>query len=392
MHIPKGSTALVTVQATSFCNIDCTYCYLPSRTSRHVMDLGVLEKVLIHIADDELVASGFELLWHSGEPLAAGKDFFRRALSLSARLLQGKLGIQTIQTNGILLDDEWCALIKAKHVAIGISIDGPATIHDRSRVYRSGKGSHRDVMRAVDLLRKHGIDFYAICVLTDASLKHADEVLGFFQDNGIDRVCFNVEETEGTNISKTIALSSFLPGLAVFYKKALAVSRGRVGEGIWIREIADTFAQLQASAFGPVESQTIEPFRCLSIDCRGNWSTFCPELMGTKHERFGTFVFGNLAETPLRASPLPDSFRTIVSDIARGKQLCRDQCDYFSVCGGGRPANKFGEHGRFDVSETRQCAATIKTLTDVCLGFLETSMQASQTATCEVERRGARQP
>lgn len=369
MFVKPGTTELLVLQPTTFCNIDCGYCYLPDRASKKRLSIGTLRKVLTNLLADELLASNFELIWHAGEPLTAGKQFFRDANAVLRELVPELMEVQTIQTNGTLIDDQWCALFKDFGIVVGLSLDGPKAIHDAHRVRRSGRGTYDDVMRGIDILRRNEVDFYVICVLTRDSLLNAESILDFARVHGIDRIGFNIEETEGSNLSATLQDPLTRGRARAFYDRAVERALDP-GNPIWIREVSEALKQIEAGAFGNVGSLIAEPFRAITVDVAGNWATFCPELMGTETERFGRFVFGNLADGPISSHSDEEKFSRVASEVAAGVKRCESDCDYFNVCGGGRPANKFGEHRRFDVAETEQCRITTKELVNACVSAL----------------------
>ena len=116
-----------------------------------------------------------------------------------------------MQTNGTLIDRAWCDLFREWSVGVGISLDGPAEIHDRHRKHRSGRGTHRDVLRGVARMRDANLPFHAIAVVTVDALDRADAILDFFEQHGIGDLAFNVEELEGANRRSSLRLTPCVP-------------------------------------------------------------------------------------------------------------------------------------------------------------------------------------
>ena len=376
--IPPNSIELLVLQPTAFCNIDCKYCYLPDRTKKRVMPLETLELILRNLAADEALAEGFELLWHAGEPLTAGLAFYEAANKIIEKIIPGAMGRQTFQTNGLLINDAWCRYFKKVNAIIGLSLDGPKHFHDANRRTRSGKGTYDSVIKSIDTLRRNNIDFYIICVLTSLSLREPDTIFAFLKEHGITRACFNIEETEGINVSETFSDVTAYNHARQFFD--FAIDRILDPENrIWVREIWNTINFIKTSATGSLHSQLTNPFHIVTIDVDGNWSTFCPELMSFQSERFGNFKFGNLRQSPISKDVNLNHFRAVQKEIQQGVEICRKSCDYFSICGGGRPANKFGEHQRFDISETVDCKLSIKTLSDACVATLASLINDGST-------------
>ena len=112
----------------------------------------------------------------------------------------------------------------------------------------------------------------------------------------------------------------------------------------------------------------------LSIDYEGNFMTFSPELLSLESEEYGKFILGNVGQETFEKACYSQKFRQIYSDIKAGVDLCEQSCQYFSVCGGGAPANKFYENGSFRSTETMYCRLTKKILVDLILEDIESSL------------------
>jgi uncharacterized protein len=123
------------------------------------------------------------IAWQGGEPTLIGLDFFRRSVEYAEKYKKSNMTMQyTIQTNGTTLDDEWCQFFRQNNYLIGISIDGPRELHDAYRVDKGGKPTFDQVMRGLDLLKKHKVDFNILCTVHAANGDHPLEVYRFFRD------------------------------------------------------------------------------------------------------------------------------------------------------------------------------------------------------------------
>jgi uncharacterized protein len=121
--------------------------------------------------------------WQGGEPTLMGLDFFRRSVEYAERYRRPDQTAQyTLQTNGTLLDDDWCMFLKQHGFLVSLSVDGPRAIHDTYRLNKGGKGSFDQVMRGWQLLRKHGVDFNILCTVHAANAERPVEVYRFFRD------------------------------------------------------------------------------------------------------------------------------------------------------------------------------------------------------------------
>ena len=121
--------------------------------------------------------------WQGGEPTLMKLEFFRRAVELVEKYRRPGQTVQhTFQTNGLLLDDDWCAFFKEHNFLVGLSVDGPRELHDTYRVDRRGQGTFDLVMRGWRHLRRHGVDFNILCTVNAANQQHGRTVYRFFRD------------------------------------------------------------------------------------------------------------------------------------------------------------------------------------------------------------------
>ena len=195
---PIGPLSLLVVQPTPFCNIDCDYCYLPTRNLRGVIQPETLDKLFRSVFASSIVRDGFSLVWHAGEPLVLPIAFYERANACLARHNACRLPVRVcFQTNGMLVTDAWCEFFIESGARVGVSLDGPQELHDRHRKTRGKRGTFDRVMAGVRRLQRAGVAFSVICVLTRESLLQPRRIFSFFAEEGITNVGFNVEELEG---------------------------------------------------------------------------------------------------------------------------------------------------------------------------------------------------
>ena len=363
---------LLVVQPTPFCNIDCRYCYLPDRTNKAVVAPETLKNLFSQVFSSGWCGDGFSVVWHAGEPLVLPISFYRETFAMIDALKPAGLRMHhSFQTNGTLIDDDWCKFIAAAGVKVGVSVDGPRQFHDRNRVTRSGRGTFDRTLAGIKRLQQHGVAFHVISVLTAESLAAPAEMFDFYLSEGIDQVCFNVEESEGDHRSTSFAQTGIENAYYQFLGEFWRLSAQHPGKIQFIREIDDA----QRNIFRPqgvtFSNQLVTPFAITSMDWTGNIATFSPELLGLKNAEYDNFVLGNinrdrlvdLAERPLLAR--------MKKDIDAGVALCEQRCEYFSICGGGEPVNKLFENGSFASAETTYCRMTKMRATDLVLDRLE---------------------
>jgi len=172
----------------ALCNLDCTYCYyLPTKAiydgRQHRMTLRTLEDVfagLLPKFDQEVTVA-----WQGGEPMLAGLEFFERAIAFQEKYRRPNQRVNhALQTNGTLLDEDWCRFFKEHAFLIGLSLDGPARFHDHYRVTNSRKPSADQVLRGMKLMQSFGVQYNILCVLNDYNVRHPDEIMGYLVNLG----------------------------------------------------------------------------------------------------------------------------------------------------------------------------------------------------------------
>ena len=363
---------LLVIQPTPFCNIDCRYCYLPDRNSKAVVAPKTLSNLFSQVFASGWVRDCLSMVWHAGEPMVLPIEFYRNAFRAIEALKPAALTVaHSFQTNGTLIDEAWCNFFAEEHVNIGVSIDGPQRLHDRSRLTRSGRGTFDKTIAGIRLLRRHDVPFHVISVLSTASLAAPREMFDFYVDEGIERVCFNVEESEGDHVSQSFADSSVEAAYYQFLSEFWRLSSAMPGKITFIREIEHALQQVIRPKDAQFGNQLVEPFAITSMDWAGNISTFSPELLGLKNAQYGDFLLGNINCDRLLDLPRRANFARMLQDIEAGVAMCREKCEYFSVCGGGEPVNKLAENGTFISTETTYCRLTKMRATDLVLDALE---------------------
>ena len=367
----RPSIGMVVVQPTPFCNISCTYCYLPDRDTKAVMSQDIVRQLFNQVFASGWVGADLTVIWHAGEPLVVPVSFYQEAFKSIEALRPATVRVHhSVQTNGVLISPQWCELFRTWKVGVGVSIDGPRRFNDAHRLSRAGRSTFDRALAGVRMLRRERLPFHVISVLTAASLQSPEEMLEFYLAEGIEDVCFNVEESEGSHISGLFASAEpqqlFRSFLERFWQ--LARQSGRIR---FIREIDGMLPRVFRPGDEELRNIQVQPFGMLNVDCHGNVSSFSPELLGLKNAAYEDFLIGNIVTHSLQ--DMRDSrVMTAMSDaIAAGVERCRRECDYFSACGGGAPVNKLAENGTFDSARTAFCALTQMVPTDLILEAFE---------------------
>lgn len=372
---------LLVIQPTPFCNIDCRYCYLPNRSSKAVVERSTLVNLFSQIFQAGWARERITVIWHAGEPMVMPTAFYRDAFDLVAGIKPKDLALtHAFQTNGTLIDEEWCEFLLEAGINLGVSVDGPERFHDRNRVTRAGRGTFDKTIRGIRLLREHEVPFHTISVLSSESLAAPREMFDFFVSEGIEHVCFNVEESEGDHVSESFGKRDVETAYRDFLAKFWRLSAAAPGKIKFIREIDNALRQVLRPKEARFFNELVEPFAITSMDHTGNLSTFSPELLGLKNATYGDFLIGNVNRDRLADVERSPILLRMRADIDAGIALCRESCEYFSVCGGGEPVNKLAENGTFISTETAFCRLTRMRTTDLVLDAVDRAEPALMKA------------
>ena len=359
--------SVLVIQPTAFCNINCSYCYLPDRDSKHVIAQETVLRLLSEVFNSGWSAPEITVIWHAGEPLVVPVSFYQEVFrAIDAMRPAGVVVHHTLQTNGMLITPAWCDLFRQWDVGVGVSIDGPAPLHDANRRTRSGAGTFEQTRAGIRCLRAHDVPFHVISVLSPASLDMSDAMLDFYLSEGIDQICFNVEESEGQHVSQMCASDALHDRYGKFLYRFWQGARAS-GQVRFVREID----QALNAVFRPAESgdrnPQAEPLTMINMDSHGNVSSFSPELLGMRNAAYGDFLLGNI-----HTHTVPEIYRACLDsalwrDIKAGVAACQGECPYFSVCCGGAPVNKLFENGSFASTKTAYCTLAHSVPTDLVL-------------------------
>jgi uncharacterized protein len=366
-RLDTPTIGMVVLQPTPFCNINCSYCYLPQRSDKTTMADATVRAAFERVFASGWASDDLSVIWHAGEPLVVSPGFYERAFQAIEALRPASMRVRhSLQTNAMLISREWCELFKSWRVGVGVSIDGPRQFNDAHRVTRTGKSTFEQTLAGIRLLREEGVPFHVISVLSQRSMEAAEEMLAFYESEGIEDICFNVEESEGAHVSELFSSDGlqarFGRFLGTFWRLAREGRRIR-----FIREIDGMLPRVFRPESESLRNVQVEPFGMVNIDCKGNVSTFSPELLGLRNAKYHDFIIGNVHAASLEEMRASDALRAMARDIASGVETCRRSCEYFSVCGGGAPVNKLFENGSFASGRTSFCDLTQKVPIDLIL-------------------------
>jgi uncharacterized protein len=325
--------------AGALCNLDCQYCYylqkelLYPETKSFQMAGDLLEEYIVQqIAMDPRPEIHFS--WHGGEPTILGLDYFRRIVELQRKYRpSGKRIINSIQTNGVLLTDEWCRFFAAENFAVGLSLDGTPALHDAYRLTKDQKATHRQVMRGYRLLRQQKIPVDLLCVVHAQNVQHPLEVYRSFKEIEAQYVSFIplVEPqpaSPGGVSERTAPAEAFGAFLCAIFDEWVRQDIGRI--------IVQSFEEAARPAYGLDHSLCIFRPTCGDVPVVEHNGDFyqCDHFV-TPERRLG-----NIRETPLLElleSPAQHAFGRAKQETL--PRYCQE-CDVRSMCNGGCPKDR----------------------------------------------------
>lgn len=172
--------------AGSACNLDCSYCYYLDKAAQYGGRQAVMSDDLLETYVRQYIegndAQTVTFCWHGGEPTLLGVEWYRKAVALQKKYAGGKTIVNTLQTNGTLIDEEWCDFFAGNNFLIGLSLDGPKSVHDPFRKTKGQEPTWEAVMRAARLMRSRGVQFNTLSVVNSVGEKRGKEIYTFLRD------------------------------------------------------------------------------------------------------------------------------------------------------------------------------------------------------------------
>jgi uncharacterized protein len=326
--------------AGPICNLDCHYCYYLKKEQLYpegesfCMPDDILEQYIVqHI--DACPESLIRFSWHGGEPTVLGLDYFRKIVALQCKHKPSNRSIANgIQTNGTLLDEEWCRFLGAEGFTIGLSLDGPQEMHDRYRVTKDQKPTHEKTMRGYELLRKYKVYCDILCVVNAYNVQYPTRVYQFFRQIEAPYVSFLPMVEPKSNAESgvsplTVPAETWGTFLCTIFDEWISRDIGRIKVQI--------FEEAARTAFNQEHSLCIFRPTCGDIPVVEHNGDFfsCDHFVDAEHR------LGNIRETPLvdlLESPAQRVFGQAKLDTL--PRYCRG-CEVRAVCNGGCPKNRF---------------------------------------------------
>lgn len=344
---PTASTPsfhLLAKPTGAVCNLNCSYCfYLAKERLYSKSHLQMTDEVLKSYLRQYLSAHGashITIAWQGGEPTLMGLAFFRDVIAYEQKYTPPHTVIErTIQTNGTLLNEEWCAFFREHNYLVGLSLDGPRELHDVHRIDKAGHPTFDRVIHAARLLREHNVPFNILCAVNALNAAHPLEVYQFFRDE------VGAEFIQFIPIVERVSKTGFQEGETVTERSVTAEQWGCFLATVfdeWItRDVGRVFVQhfdvaLAAWAGEPPAVCVFVPTcgTALALEHNG-------DLYSCDHFVEPNYMLGNILKTPLIDLVASDAQRQFgLNKLDTLPKYCRE-CPVRFACNGECPKNRF---------------------------------------------------
>jgi uncharacterized protein len=325
------------------CNLDCSYCFYLSKENLYpASDFRMTDETLEAFTRDYIQAQPVPEVvfsWQGGEPTLMGLDFFERAVGFQKTYARPGMRISnTFQTNGTMLTDEWCHFLREHHFLVGLSLDGPAPLHDAFRVNKGGQPTHAAVMAGLDLLRRHRVEYNILATVHAANVEHPLEVYRFLRDE------VKTSFIQFIPIVQRDNQTGFQEGTRVTDRSVTGRGYGRFLNAIfdeWVsRDVGRMFVQLFDVTLAGWVGQ--RPGLCIFDETCGRALALehNGDLYACDHYVEPRYHLGNIGRDALPVLVTSEVQRAFgVTKAAALPGFCR-ACDVRFLCNGGCPKNR----------------------------------------------------
>lgn len=339
------------------CNLSCQYCFylskqsLLSQNSHSVMDDEVLEQ---HIKQYIESQTGGRVIftWQGGEPTLAGLVFFKKVICFQEKYAaSGQQIFNDLQTNAVLLTDEWYPFLKQHHFLLGISIDGPEALHNKYRVYRNGHGTYDRVMRNLEKIKEYQIPFNILCVVNNHNVQFPLEIYHFFRDTVRPLAIQFLPAVETTGYETVapntweINLDSALPSMKTTSWSVPALAWGQFLVTIWndwIKyDLGNVFVDNFENAIGQVLGYPA--LNCITHEFCGKALAieYSGDLYSCDRYVYPEYHLGNIQNIHEGNMAFSKQQQSFGFDKKRTLTTYCQKCPHLSICWGECPKNRF---------------------------------------------------
>ncbi|MRI32587.1 anaerobic sulfatase maturase [Endozoicomonas sp. OPT23] len=360
------------------CNLDCDYCFYLEK--QHYFQKGQerpKKDTFSHMSDEVLKAyikqyiqsqdtPVVEFAWQGGEPTTAGLDFFKKAIQYQRRFANGKQINNSLQTNGVLINDDWCRFLKQHNFLVGISIDGPKEFHDHYRLSQGGKPTFDKVMAAIERMKQHKVEFNTLTVLNDLNIDHPHKVYQFLKGIGSTFLQF-IPIVEQQEIRADSDRAMLIYPESTTEKKLMPFSADGKKYGDFMVAVFDEWVRKD------VGKVYVQMFDCALTAWYGHEAPLCifrkecgkgmviernGDLYSCDHYVYPEYYLGNILEedmSRLANQPVQSAFGKAKADDLGIACKC---CEFRFACNGGCPKHRI--HDNADGSRQNHLCAGYK--------------------------------
>ena len=333
--VPKKILSSVLIKPSGpDCNLDCSYCFyldkaeLFNESKIHRMSVKVLEELTKQMMSQR--SNHISFGWQGGEPTLMGLPFFKKAVEFQNKYGVGKTVGNGLQTNGVLLNEQWAKFLREYNFLVGISLDGPEHIHDHYRFKKNGKGSWKQVYKNAKMLLEAGVETNALIVVNDYSVNFAEEIYAFHKELGLNYMQFiPCVETDPADSTKVAPFSVSAEKYGVFLTKIF---------DLWNADIADGVASTSVRYFDSVFHLYVglqAPECTLAKVCgtyvvaEHNGDVYSCDFFVENEWKLGNILNGNLDD--MLNSPRQEEFGNLKASVP----VECVTCEWLSKCRGG---------------------------------------------------------
>jgi len=395
-HSPQlfGPVALVVLQGTPYCNLNCSYCYLPERSRQRTIKMSPddLGTICQNIFSSTYLKDEVQFSWHAGEPTVLKPDYYRTCIETILKVRDSLLGPNfrvsfDMQTNATLINDAWCELLTEFQdvFSLGVSCDGPAELHDIHRRNWNGRNSHAQTEAGMRKLCENGIRFDITSVVSLQTLKHPEAFVEYFAQYEPFIGEFHYNLHDDLSLGGSDEEADYARAYGEFVKRLLAYMSSSTRKNIpKIRNFTSFYNRIlvgQESRPDYDARAMAQPLKTLSVESNGDVTTLYAGLTQDEsrdvRDLYGDgrgFCVGNLLTTPLEEIARGEKLQRVIADFEASHRACEQSCQYFDVCSGGYNLIKYRRAGRFDIAETPECRVHVQTFADIVLDDLHSKL------------------
>jgi uncharacterized protein len=320
----------------ALCNMACRYCYYlekselyPSAESLRMSDDLLEDYIRQHL--ETCRTNPVMFAWHGGEPTLLGVEYFRRIVEIQTRYRSvHRQIVNCIQTNGTLIDEEWCRFLMTNRFHVGLSMDGPRELHDAYRIAATGGPTHKQVLHAFSLLKRHRVSFDVLCVVHAANVRRPGAVYRFFRDIGVEFLQFLplVRPDAASVPGESVPAAAYGEFLCSIFDEWSERDVGRM--------VVQNFEEAALTARGMAHALCVFRETCGDvIVVEHNGDAYCCDHFVTPANRLG-----NIRQTPLAELLESEQLRAFGRRKRDGLPKACHDCEVLAYCNGGCPKDR----------------------------------------------------